>query len=277
MDLGIFETTFPRPTPEAALDAVGALGLGTIQFDFVSAGLPSLPDAIPASLAERIGHAAATRGIRIAAVSATWNMIHPDPHVRERGLSSLRAIAGACAGLGADAITLCTGTRDPDNMWRSHPDNATPQAWRDLRAALTDALAIAAEFDVALAFEPEPANVVANAVLGARLLREVGDPRLMVVMDPANILAGACERPPADALDEAFALLGERVVVGHAKDLDAQGRFCAAGTGIVPWERCLAAFRQVGFAGSLILHSLNEEQAPIAVAYLRERMAQAGL
>lgn len=114
-------------------------------------------------------------------------MVHPDPRVRDRGLAGLRAIIAACPGMGTSVVTLCTGTRDPDDMWRRHPANATPEAWRDLLASLAAALAVAEEHGVALAFEPEPANVVASAARGRDLLRDMPHPLLKVVMDPANI------------------------------------------------------------------------------------------
>ncbi|MEZ4674785.1 MAG: TIM barrel protein [Caldilineaceae bacterium] len=108
----------------------------------------------------RIRQAFDRRGITMNAVAGHFNMVHPDPAVRAAGLRSLRAIAGACAGFGTALITLCTGTRNPDSMWRPHPDNGSPAAWRDLVASLETALAIADEYDVTLAFEPEVNNVI---------------------------------------------------------------------------------------------------------------------
>jgi len=273
MEPGIFELVFPRPTLAATLDAVAAQGLRWVQFDLASAGLPSLPDHIPDEVVARIRRETEARGIRIVAVSGTYNMIHPDRRVRAQGLSRLKVIAAACHGIGTATITLCTGTRDPDTMWRRHPANDAPDAWQDLRAALAAALEIAEEHDVALAFEPEPANVVRNARRGRDLLRELDSPRLRVVMDPANILAGDRERAPEAVLDEAFALLGEHIAVVHAKDLSAAGEFCPAGTGIVPWDHCMGLFRTAKFTGTLILHSLDETEAPAAIRFLRSLMS----
>lgn len=277
MEPGIFDKTFPRPTLEATFDAVAAHGLRWVQFDFATAGVSPGhgSDEIPAALVERGRREAEARGIRIAAVSGTYNMIHPDLRVRDRGLARLRAIAAACRGLGAPAITLSTGTRDPDNMWRRHPDNDSAAVWRDLLDALSAALAIAEEHDVILAFEPEPANVAKNALRGRDLLRELAGPRLKVLMDPANIVASDRERPPRAVLDEAFALLGEHVVVAHAKDLGADGEFCAAGEGVVPWEHCIDLFHAAGFDGPLILHSLGEDEVDGAVGFIRERIEAA--
>jgi sugar phosphate isomerase/epimerase len=275
MEPGIFERTFPRPTLEATLDAVAAHGIRHIQLDLASAGLGSMPAHIPDAVATRIHDATSERGIAIAAVSGTWNMVHPDPTEREAGLAGLRAIAGACDAMGSAIITLCTGTRDPDSMWRRHPDNDTPEAWRDLVATMSDALAIADAHDVVLAFEPEPANVISSAARGRDLLAELAHPRLKVVMDAANVVATDRSRPPEAVLDEAFALLGEQIVVAHGKDLSAGGAFCAAGSGIVPWDRVVARLQAIGFDGPVILHSLSEDEVPASLAFMRGRIAGA--
>jgi sugar phosphate isomerase/epimerase len=80
------------------------------------------------------------RGVTLAAVSGTFNTIHPDPKLRMAGLRRLRVLAEAAPRLGTSTITLSTGTRDPEDTWRHHPDNATPQAWRDLLDTLFEVL-----------------------------------------------------------------------------------------------------------------------------------------
>src|SRR5207244_829298 len=107
----------------ATFDAVAAHGFDCIQFNFACAGLPSVPDKIPLELASRVGASARTRGLEIAAVSGTFNMIHPHTPQREAGFRGLEVIAGSCRALGTRLITLCTGTRDPNDMWRAHRDN----------------------------------------------------------------------------------------------------------------------------------------------------------
>ena len=272
MEPGIFELVFPRPRLEAMLDAVVDHGLYHIQLDLASAGLPSIPGDIPDDVASSIRRACESRSIGIAAVSGTYNMIHPNPRVRDEGLNGLGTIAAACKAMGTPVITLCTGSRNPDSMWRRHPENDSAEAWQDLITSLTAALAIAEEHDVTLAFEPEPANVVNSARRGHDLLRELDHPRLKVAMDVANIVATDRERSPEVVLDEAFDLLGEHIVVAHGKDLSAEGSFCAAGQGIVPWDHCLALFGSVGFNGPIILHSLDENEAPASIAFMRERI-----
>lgn len=265
---GVFTTVFPRPTVEATFDAIAVAGVRAAHVDFASFGLDDLPATIPAGLPGRIGAAARERGVEIVALAGMFNMAHPDPARRAAGLARFRTVALAARPMGCAVVGLCTGTRDPENMWRGHPDNGTPAAWADLRATLDAALAIADEADVTLVVECEPANVIRDAHAGRRLLDEAGHPRLKVVLDPANILAGVPGQDPADALTEAFALLGPDIVAAHAKDLSASGEFCAAGTGIVPWPHLIGLLRGIGYSDPLVMHTLTEADVPQALATL---------
>lgn len=264
MRIGIFESVFPRPSLDATFQAVVEAGFSSVQFDYASAGLEPDPRGIPDSVARHVHDVSQRAGVRIAAVSGTFNMIPPDPAIRERGLAGLDAIASTCTVLATSIVTLCTGTRDVTSMWRAHPDNDSPEAWTDLMGSMEAALAIADRHDVHLVIEPEPANVVRNAARALALIREMADPRLKVVLDPANILAGDTDRTPVAALDHAFDLLGDHIILAHAKDLDARGKFSAAGTGIVPWDHYGDLLRDISFAGDVIFHSLAERQVPAA-------------
>lgn len=70
-------------------------------------------------------------------------------------------------------------------------------------------------------------------------------------------------------LDEAFSLLGERIVLAHAKDRAVDGTVVPAGTGIVPWPRYLDLLYDVGYTDPLILHGLEEADVGAAMAFLR--------
>lgn len=274
MQIGIFTKVFERPTLEETLDAVAAHGLECVQLNMESAGLPPMPDRVEDERADRIGRAAAARGLSISALSSTFNMIHPDVGERRSGLRQLRALAAVCSRLGTSTITLCTGTRDPGYMWRRHPDNDSPEAWKDLLASMAEAVQIAEAHNVTLAFEPEVANVVDSAPKARRLLDEIGSPHLKVAIDGANLYhTGELERM-GEILDAAFDLLGTEIVLAHAKDLDRDGEagHIAAGTGLLDYDRYLSLLQKVGFSGGLILHSLDESRVTASRDFLHARL-----
>src|SRR2546422_2588754 len=83
MQLGIFAKTFVRPTLVEALDAVVGHGLNCIQFNFACAGLPSMPEHIAPELAGQMAREIQQRNLAVAAVSGTFNMIHPEAQKRQ--------------------------------------------------------------------------------------------------------------------------------------------------------------------------------------------------
>jgi sugar phosphate isomerase/epimerase len=272
--LGIFARTFLRPTPEDNLDAVRRHGLSVVQYNLACAGLPSLPEWIEPRLARQIGIAAAERGITLAAVSGTFNMIDPVRERRAAGLRRLGQLAAACADLGTKIITLCTGTRDPDDMWRGHPANRYPDAWADLLAAMDQALAIAEQYDLWLAIEPETANVIDSPGRARRLLGELASPRLKIIIDPANLFHVEDLPHQRALLDAAFDLLGPDIVLAHAKDLRVVGgrvHHVAAGTGVLDYQHYLSLLRQIPVP--LIVHGLAEAEVETTLAFLQRALA----
>ena len=109
----------------------------------------------------------------MAAVSGTYNMAHPDAAVRAEGARWLDEMIAAAPALGTGVVTLCTGSRDADDMWRAHPDNASPEAWRDLLESCRRRSERAEGHKITLAVEPEHGNVIVSPTAARRLLDEI--------------------------------------------------------------------------------------------------------
>ena len=273
MELGIFGKTFRRPGSRATLEAVKALGLRCVQFNFESAGLPSMPDEVPSPILDSIAAALRETGVRLAALSATFNMAHPDSMIRRQGLRRLRVVAEAAAHLQVPMVTLCTGSRDTENMWRAHPENRSQQAWTDLLETMDEAMEISARTGVALAIEPEPGNVISDARRAYALSESLqADNHLKIILDPANLLqAGRLQR---DVLDEALDLLGDDLGIANAKDRGDDDQTCALGRGIVDFDTFFGLLRAVGFEGPVIMHGFEENEALESTRFARAKLRE---
>lgn len=196
MQLGIFAKTFPGTDPLSVLSAVRDSGYAATQFNLACCGLPSMPDAVPGSVIKAIEAAAETTGISLVALSGTYNMAHPDISVRQAGLRQLAVVIETAAALSIPLVTLCTGTRNPQDQWAHHPDNTDPSAWADMATEMAKALALAEKHGVDLGIEPEQANIVTSAEDAKRLIVEMGSKRLRIVLDPANLSKAPHRRKP---------------------------------------------------------------------------------
>ena len=274
MRLGIFAKTFPGTDPAAVLGAVRDAGYACTQFNMACCGLPALPEAVDPAVVRAVAAAARETGVDLAALSATYNMIHPDPAVRREGLARLAVLVEAARALDIPLVTLCTGTRDAEDQWRHHPDNADPSAWADLAAEMERALALAEAAGIDLGIEPEQANVVVSAGDARRLIAEMGSRRLKIVLDPANLFERATPEEARRIVAEAVDTAGEAIAMAHAKDRDAAGAFVTAGTGVVDFTDVIARLRAVGFDGPLVTHGLAAAEAPGVAAFLRGEIAR---
>ncbi len=273
MRLGIFTKTFQQKKKDldGILDAVREHGFETVQFNMACAGLESMPEEIPEDLAGKVRSSLENHQLALCGISATFNVIHPDRTEREKGVRRLKVLAGKARDIGSDFLSLCTGTRNTESIWKHHPENRSRKAWLDLLEIMSRLLEIAEEFDLRLGIEPEINNVVDSPEKALQLLKEMGSRRLRIIMDPANIFH--LENLPRmdDLLKNAFELLSPYISLAHAKDVSRENPPCygAAGTGVLNYSLYIKLLREIGYDGPLVLHSLSEQEVSISMKYVQ--------
>jgi sugar phosphate isomerase/epimerase len=280
MQLGIFAKTFDRPDVVSCLQAVADAGIPATQFNLSVAGLPTIPhEPVPQEIVKGIRSAADQAGVALAAISGTFNAAHPDPALRQNYLARFPHLCVVARDLQIRIITLSSGSRDPDDMWRWHADNTTPQAWLDSHATLQALAELADDHGLSLAVEPEHSNVVATADQAITMLDQIGSPALKLIYDAANLLDP--DRYDADAAASAITrditTLGPHIALGHAKELVAKRAPVAPGEGLLPWRLIVQKLHEAGFDGALIIHGLPETSVPLAVSTLDAALAAAAI
>jgi sugar phosphate isomerase/epimerase len=269
MRIGVFAKTFAGSEPASVLAAVRSAGFAVTQFNLACAGLPSMPDVVPDDAIRAVAAAAKSSDVGLAALSGTYNMAHPDKAVRDDGLRRLAVIIEAAAALAIPLVTLCTGTRNADDQWAHHPDNADPSAWADMAAEMAKALELAERHGVDLGIEPEQANIVTSAEDAMRLIAQMGSKRVRVVLDPANLFEQASTEQARIIVAEAVERTAGHVAMAHAKDRFGDGRFATAGLGVVDFADFVSRLKASGFDGPLVTHGLSAAEAPGVARFLK--------
>ncbi|MFN0192362.1 MAG: sugar phosphate isomerase/epimerase family protein [Aestuariivirga sp.] len=273
MRLGIFAKTFPGNQPRTVLNAARQAGYAAVQYNMACSGLGALPERISPADAESVRRAADEAGIEIAAVSATYNMIDPVLERRKAGRRGFAAIAAAAKDMGTSLVTLCTGSRDPDDQWRHHPDNATQESWDEMCREFELLIAIAEREDIVIGVEPELGNVVSSAAKARKLLDTFKPKPIGIVIDAANLFETATLQAQRKIVSEAIELLGPSILMAHAKDRTAGGGFAAAGHGVIDWKHYLSQLKANGFVGVLVTHGLEAGDALGVSGFLANQIA----
>jgi sugar phosphate isomerase/epimerase len=221
--MGIFARCFPVQSPSELASTIAAHGFSLAQLNLSAIGKATIPaeDALADLDLTSIGAAFRDARVGVWGLSGSYNMIDPDASRAAALTADLARLIRRAPELGARAVTLCTGTRDAQNMWRAHPDNGTEAAWADLLANLRPLLDAAEEAELLLAVEPEPGNVISGTNAAVRLLEELGDraSRIGFILDPANLVADSAPGDREQVLRDAFARLGANAICMHAKDV----------------------------------------------------------
>lgn len=274
MVLGIFSRTYQQIGIDRIFARIRQDGFQAVQFNFSSAGLPSLPTEWPGTAISEVMAVASQRGLTICAISGTYNMAHPDAARRRGNRIGFANVVRAAQVMQVPLVTLCTGSRDATNMWAHHLDNGSAEAWSDMRGELDFALELAERHGVALGVEPEPGNVIADSRVARRLLDEIRSPRLKIVMDAANLLPPESQARQREVIAEAIALLGGDLALVHTKDVGANGEAVPAGRGVVDFRNFLDAIFSTGYRGPLVSHNFPENDAAYVSGFLGRVLAE---
>lgn len=271
--IGAFARIFPRSSVEDIADAFVKNSLVQVQLNLSALGLPTVPYGTDLKQMNLAGVRSVfeSRDLSMWGISATYNIAHPDNALRKASTVQAAQFIKAMADSGAAAATLCTGSRDPQNMWRRHPDNSTESAWRDMRQSLDSLLAAADEAGIQLAVEPEPGNIVSGAAKALRLIRELGDDasRIGFILDPANLVSDYDRQQHETVLRGAFDHLGDKTICVHAKDTVPWAE-TLEGRGVIDYDIVLSLRSRLPVQVPLIIQDATEEQIPKVSQMLRE-------
>ncbi len=270
MQLGIFAKTFEGIDPAIVLNKAKISDYACVQYNMACSGLGAMPDQISPEITHAIK--AASVDMPIAAVSGTYNMISPLLLTRGFGMARLQVLAKACSAMGTKTITLCTGTRDVEDQWRHHADNNSKEAWHDLCVEMAKALKIAEKNKIVLGIEPELGNVVNSAAKARMLLDEMQSDNLKIVFDAANLFEKCSVDEQRYIIASGIDILGDDIVMAHAKDRDAEGGFLAAGKGVLDYPFYLQCLKTIDFSGPLVTHGLTAAEAPAVATFLKEKI-----
>jgi sugar phosphate isomerase/epimerase len=273
MRIGIFAKTFAGSTPGMVMQAAADAGFQSVQYNMACSGLSPLPEQIGDDVAEAVNTDSKASNVSVAAISATYNMIHPDMRIRQAGRRSFEEIAAKAGKMGAQLLTVCSGSRDPDDQWRHHPDNAGASAWGEMLREFECLIGIAERHDIRIGVEPELGNAVSSAAKAAKLISTMQSNRIRIVFDAANLFEIADVSEQMRIIEEAIDGLGPAIEIAHAKDRNPDGSFAAAGKGVIDFRHYLAKLTSAGFAGDLITHGLSGQEAPGVANFLKAALS----
>jgi sugar phosphate isomerase/epimerase len=226
MRLGVYTAVLHDKPLTETLRTIRALGLESAEIN--SGGFvpePHLPSDLLTSDTRRqeyLGEFAAA-GVTLTALNCNGNPLDPTAARREKHAADILRSIEIAAALGVQRVVTMSGTPGTDAGAAKPAWNVLPwdSAYLDVRDYMWNEVAIpfwktvqerAAHFDVKVAIEMHPHNVVYNPATLERLVTETDATHIGAEMDPSHLFWQGID--PIDAVDH----LGSLVVNAAAKD-----------------------------------------------------------
>ncbi len=276
MRCGICTTDVKPASTDVIFRKIKGWGFECVQFSFVSViesnfiedGRIEIPWSVSPAAIDAIIRASEKYSLPIEAVNGTYNMAHPDKNVRDEGAARFVGFAEAAKALGAKYITLCSGSRNRENLWGYSPENNTADAWRDMADSMKRVVDIAEKLDMTLAIESEAGNIISTPEKARQIMDEIGSPRLKMIIDFANLFhAGEAYRENVrPTIKHAIDVFGHDIVIAHGKDIkEGDGiEFTGTGEGIVDFAYCAKLLNDIGYGGDMFLHGIYDEEKMVS-------------
>lgn len=273
MELGIFSKTYEGDL-ETVFRRIQADGLTATQFNLTTAGLETMPLVYNKDDLDEVKRISKKYNIKLAALSGTFNMIDPDSKARNDGIKRFRVLCEIANYLNIPVISLCTGSKNPNDKWAWDDRNLKDSSWNDLLKTTKQIINYAKEYNVVLGVEPEVNNIINTPKRARKYLDIFKSKHLKIIMDGANLFIPTKVEAMQETLKEAFDYLGNDICLAHAKDLCLTSKitFVAAGEGAIDFKTYIKLLNKYNYKGPLIIHGLSETQVLDSVEFLKGEM-----
>ena len=236
MRLGVYNAILHDRTLPEALEVVGRLGLTGIELNsggFLPAShIPTLKDILESDTArdDFLGQFEGT-GVEIAGLNCNGNPLHPNALIGDAHAADVRRSIRLARRLGQNRVVTMSGLPGGEpgatrpnwivNAWNSSALDVLDYQW-DVAAKFWRELdRFADEYDVTIALELHPQNLVFNSADVHKLVELTGSTRLGVELDASHLFWQQMD--PVAVVRH----LGELVVHAAAKDVRVNAEHAA--------------------------------------------------
>ena len=211
------------------------------------------------------------------------NIIDPDPAKAEQNIKEIIVGIESAERIGVKNFVMHTGGRNPQSKDRPHADNWTKETWDMGVAAVKRILRDTSGSTTNLAFEAVNCCNNNTPQSHVRLRQDVGDARVKVCLDPTNMMHPGVFFRTTELLNMCFDLLGEDIMLCHAKDSTWNNMSTTInegailGQGNLDYAQYLARLSHMKYPRVLLIEHLPADSYPPSKKHILDTAAQIGV
>ncbi|WP_026565415.1 sugar phosphate isomerase/epimerase family protein [Bacillus sp. UNC41MFS5] len=278
MNLGIRAHDIESKSLEKMVNDISVKGLTSVQLALnksLPAYYPGLGSLSP-GLARHIGGAFSGKGLQIAVLGCYFNMIHPDPIERRKGMDCFKEHLRFARDFGCSIVGTETGNVNAEIVYTVENFNEKP--FMEVVESVSELVKEAEKFGVIVGIEAGVNHPIYSVQTLKRLIDKIDSHNLQVIFDPYNLLTFDNYMNQEEIFEEAFELLGDRMVICHAKDFIVKGsslKQVPVGQGLLNYDKLFSLIRKTKPFIDILIEGTKEPFIDESIMYLRGKYSKA--
>jgi len=264
MNLCLSSFAYIRYPIETAIERTAKSGYDAIE---IVANRPHmLPEDYDNSQKKKILSQAKSLGLKVAMITsfngtAQWHFTHPNPRVRSATVRHVKECVDLASDLEAPLVGITTGM--PMIEGTSEKDQ-----WKWLRAQLEECADYAKSHKKQIGLEPEPGNLISTSSLGEKMISEVNNPSLQLLMDIGHL------HVMKEDIPKTVLRMRNKIIHIHIHDNDStRDAHLVPGEGNIDFKAIVKALRETNYSGYLSAE-LEQGEGDVPVVRAREYILQ---
>ncbi len=209
------------------------------------------------------------QNVQVALLSCYSNLIHPDPHEREKILQKFERYLFHARYFGASMVASETGSVIPTLGYSE--ENFTDEVFDELVTVVQRLVKSGERYQTMVGIEAGLNHPLFSNDRIQELIASVPSDFLGIVYDPTNLITPETASKQVEIVAEAFEKFGERIVCLHLKDyVIEEDRIVSVplGEGIIPYQAILQIVDQYKPYCYVVLEGTKDEGIKRAVAMI---------
>ncbi|MFC0558281.1 sugar phosphate isomerase/epimerase family protein [Halalkalibacter alkalisediminis] len=270
MTVGVLAHLFGKQPYQQLAETVGSYGIEHVQLAIwkaISDYEFQKPGMLSPGLVRNIASEFNNNEVSISILACYLHLFDRDVKKREENLARFKEILRYAPLFGAPIVAVEVGKIPNEDF--------TEQDWITLKVSLKELVEEAEKWGVTIGIEPANGHLIGTAKALKQMLDELPSSHFGVVLDPGNLLTVENFHNQDQVIQEAFDLLGDRIVACHAKDrmIDEKGEIqtVTPGKGKMNYELYLKLLNQNKPMCDIIMEHTKPEEM-LEVKEFIERM-----
>lgn len=259
MTVGVLAHLFGKQPYKQLAEKIGSYGIEHVQLTIWKAFSDydfQKPGRLNPGLVRDIAREFRKNNVSVSILACYLHLFDRDVMKRRENLARFKEILRYAPLFGAPIVAVEVGKIPNEDF--------TDQDWVTLKASLNELVEEAEKWGVTIGIEPANGHLIGTAQSLKQMLNEIPSSNFGVVLDPGNLLTIDNFHDQDQVIQEAFELLGNRIVACHAKDrmIDEKGdiQTVTPGKGKMNYELYIRLLDQYKPQCDMIMEHTKPEQ-----------------